>query len=194
LVIIRPCCQKTVAATPSSGHWREVLRKPDRPFFVMDAGADSGDIVSQHRVVISDTDNAASFYAKLKDTAAGQLEEIVTGLIGGTLQRQPQNSDEATVLRKRSKKDGEINWAMPAVGVYNLVRALTRPYVGAHCRYKDAEPKVWAAALEAAPDAGAQPGEILNVEGAAITIQCAVGAVILIDHEITNLPAAGDVL
>jgi len=170
------------------------LKETGSTFFIMDAGADSGDIVSQHRVAISDTDNAASLYAKLKDTAVGQLEEIVTGLIGGTLQRKPQNSDEATILRKRGKKDGEIDWTMPAVGIHNLVRALTRPYVGAHCCYKDAEPKVWAAALKGGLDAGAQPGEILNVEGAAITIQCADGAVILIEHEITDLPAVGDVL
>jgi len=95
------------------------LKETGSTFFIMDAGADSGDIVSQHRVAISDTDNAASLYAKLKDTAVGQLEEIVTGLIGGTLQRKPQNSDEATMLRKRGKKDSEIDWTMPAVCVYN---------------------------------------------------------------------------
>ena len=98
------------------------------------------------------------------------------------------------MLRKRDKKDGEIDWTKPAASIYNLVRALTRPYVGAHCRYMGAEPRVWAAALEPSPGATARPGEVLNVKDTAITVQCGDGALTLLDHEITNLPATGDTL
>ncbi|MFQ8877714.1 MAG: hypothetical protein ACLR7N_03875 [Roseburia hominis] len=40
------------------------------------------------------------------------------------------------VWRKRGKRDGEIDWRMSSRAIYNLVRALTKPYVGAHFVYR----------------------------------------------------------
>lgn len=45
--------------------------------------------------------------------------------------------------RKRTKMDGVIDWRMSSRAIYNLVRALSRPYAGAHFNYKDSEYKVW---------------------------------------------------
>ena len=38
-----------------------------------------------------------------------------------------------------------IDWRMSSINIYNLVRALTRPYVGATFIYKDKHIKVWKA-------------------------------------------------
>jgi methionyl-tRNA formyltransferase len=170
------------------------LEETGSTFFVMDEGADSGDIVSQRRIDIEDTDDAGTLYAKLEDAARGQLDEIVGDLTGPGLKRLPQNPGDATHWRKRSNRDGEIDWRMPATGICNLVRALTRPYVGAHCLFHDAEHKVWKAAPATPPAADVEPGRVLSVTEGAITIKCGDGAVTLIDHDLPDLPKAGDCL
>ncbi|MEE2698284.1 MAG: formyltransferase family protein [Pseudomonadota bacterium] len=170
------------------------MRETGSTFFFVDAHVDSGDIVSQHKIIISDTDDAETLYTKIKDVAVEQIKEVALGLANGTLKRYPQNAAEATVLRKRSKKDGKINWALPVSEVYNLVRALARPYIGAHCFYNDQEFKVWKAKPFMVNATKVTPGKVLNVEGNKITIQCADGALTLLDHEIKNLPVVGDIL
>ncbi len=83
---------------------------------------------------------------------------------------------------------------MPAAGIHNLVRALARPYVGAHCLFNDAEYKVWKAATATAATADVEPGRVLSVTEGAITIKCGDGAVTLIEHELAELPKVGDCL
>lgn len=167
------------------------LSETGSSFFIMDEGADSGDIVSQRRIAIGDTDDARSLYKKLQDAALEQLDEITDGLLSGILQRIPQDPTLASYWRKRSKRDGEIDWRMPAQGIFNLVRALTHPYVGAHCVNGDREYKVWRAATAYAPDADLEPGRVLAVDGGAITVKCGDGAVTLIEHEISDFPETG---
>lgn len=170
------------------------LEETGSSFFVMDEGADSGDVVSQRRVAIADDDDAASLYAKLVAAAGEQLQEIVAGLAAGGLGRTPQDPAQATYWRKRAKRDGEIDWRMPAAGIRNLVRALTRPYVGAHYLSGDSEVKVWRAEPAAASAQDVEPGRVLAADESGITVKCGDGAVTLIAHEFPKLPAVGECL
>ncbi len=170
------------------------LKETGSTFFVIDEGADSGDIVSQRRVAIGGEDDARALYDKLLNTAKGQLDDVIGGLLTGNLERTPQDPSKATTWRKRGKRDGEIDWRMTAQGICNLVRALSRPYVGAHCLCNGAEPKIWKAAPAAAADADIEPGRVLAIEGTAITVKCGDGAVTLVEHEFQDLPAVGDSL
>ena len=67
--------------------------------------------------------------------------------------------------RKRGKSDGEIDWRMSSNSIYNLIRALTHPYVGAHFSHKGNEYKVWKA-KEVITDLydNIEPGKVLKVE------------------------------
>ena len=167
------------------------LEETGSSFFVMDEGADSGDIVSQRRVPIDGDDDAKSLYEKLQDAAREQLDEITDDLLAGRLKSVPQDPALASHWRKRSKRDGEIDWRMPAEGIVNLVRALARPYVGAHCVHGEREYKVWKVSPADAPDRDLEPGRILAVDNGTITVKCGEGAVTMVDHEITNLPDTG---
>ena len=160
-------------------------------FFFMDEGADSGDIISQCRVVIDNTDDAETLYKKLEEAARGQLDALTTDLVANRLQRVSQNSALATQWRKRSRRDGEIDWRMSAISIFNLVRALTRPYVGAHCVHDDLEVKIWKVVPMDASDADIEPGRVLAVDAGAITVKCGDGVVILINHEFSHLPEIG---
>jgi len=170
------------------------LRETASTFFIMDEGADSGDIVNQMTVAISPDDDAASLYTKITETAKFQLTAVAGRLNDGGFKTVPQNEADATSWRKRSEKDGEIDWRMSAKGIYDLVRALTRPYVGAHCVVLGEKTKVWKVEPIPVNDFDVEPGKVIDVAGNNVTVKCRDGAVILIDHDLSTMPAKGTYL
>ncbi len=112
-------------------------------FFLMNEGADTGAIISQKTIKIAYEDDAETLYGKILKTGCFQLEEIVAGIKNRKLIAIPQNIYDGNSWRKRGEKDGEIDWRMSKRAIYNLVRSLTRPYIGAHFVYKGKKYKVW---------------------------------------------------
>jgi methionyl-tRNA formyltransferase len=82
---------------------------------------------------------------------------------------------------------------MSATGVHNLVRALARPYVGAHCVHAGQEVKVWRTRIADAGSAArdAEPGRVLAREGDLLTVKCGEDAIQLVEHELAALPDVG---
>lgn len=119
------------------------LQETASTFFLMDEGADTGDIISQRKIAVHYEDDASTLYAKVTDSGCMQLEEIVNDLNNGKLLTIQQDVSEGNIWRKRGKPDGRIDWRMSGRAIYNLVRALTKPYVGAHFEYQGKEYKVW---------------------------------------------------
>lgn len=166
-------------------------------FFMINVGADEGDIVSQRKVEILYEDNARTLYDKVISVAVEQEIEFTEAFETGTVQLVPQNASEGNSWRKRGKVDGQIDWRMPSRGIYNLVRSLTKPYVGAHFVLDGSEYKVWK--VEELPADGLdniEPGKLLavNTDGT-IDVKTGIAAVRLIDFEKPHLELkAGDYL
>jgi methionyl-tRNA formyltransferase len=164
-------------------------------FFFMDEGADSGDILSQRAVSISAADDAGTLYDKFTRVALEQIEEFTPQLVSGQFRRIPQDHSQANYWRKRSEKDGLIDWRMSARCIHNLVRALTHPYPGAHCNFEERKIKIWKTELISKNyPANLEPGKVLHTEEKAILIKCGEGALGLVDHEFPSLPAKGSYL
>jgi methionyl-tRNA formyltransferase len=163
-------------------------------FFFMDEGADTGDILSQEVVPIHYEDDAGNLYARVRDTAMNQIESFVPQLIDGSYTRVPQNHKLANNWRKRSKADGRIDFRMSSRAVYNLVRALTRPYVGGHIEYKGEEYKVWKVEEHDISDTNIEPGKVLISSLEELVIKCGDNAVRIIEHELDQLPEEGEYL
>lgn len=164
-------------------------------FFLMDEGADSGDIVSQVPVEITPEDDAASLYRKVSRTALDQLTEIARRLREGTLEARPQDHRRANTWRRRTPADGRIDWRMSVRAIYNLVRALTRPYPGAHCLWQGREAKVWRCRVGPPAPHNLEPGKVLAVEAdGSIVVKCYDGSVVLCEHELEPLPEVGSYL
>jgi len=172
------------------------LQETASTFFFMDTGTDSGDILSQQFVPILTSDNAFTLYKKLTETACKQISEFTPQLINGNFKRVAQDHSKANYWRKRNNADGKIDWRMSARCIHDLVRALTRPYVGAHFLYKGKEFKVWQTELigDRAEMVNIEPGKILNVDEHGITIKCGEGLLQLIEHDCTLPLRVGDYL
>ena len=133
-------------------------------FFMMNAEADKGDIVSQRRIKIAYEDDAGTLYNKVMAVAVEQEIELVKAFEEGTVSRITQSGEKGNAWRKRSKTDGVIDWRMSCRGIYNLVRSLTRPYVGAHFVYNGREYKVWKVQEIDTPNMqNLEPGKIIAV-------------------------------
>lgn len=153
-------------------------------FFKIDEGADTGDIVSQVPITIDYEDDAQALYDKVMVQAVKQVIEFTDGLEQGTLvpRKQPV---EGNSWRKRGKADGCIDWRMSTRAIYNLVRSVTHPYVGAHLEYNGGEYKVWKVAEY--PGDGyenLEPGKVLAIyNDGSIDVKAYDGIIRLLDFE-----------
>ncbi len=112
-------------------------------FFFMTEGIDDGDILSQEKVEILYEDDAKSLYDKVSNIALRQIEDFLPKLQNNSFKTIKQNNGLANVWRKRGKVDGKIDFRMTSRAIYNLVRALTKPYVGAHVKYNGQDVSIW---------------------------------------------------
>jgi methionyl-tRNA formyltransferase len=173
------------------------LSKTASTFLFMDETADGGDILSQVEVSISNEDDAGTLYKKLTETALEQIGNFTEALCANTYKRIPQDPSRANSWRKRGLADGQIDWRMSAKSIYNLVRALTRPYVGAHCLYHGRAVKIWQARMISALSGeveNLEPGKILRTGTSTIVIKCGEGVLELLEHEFSELPQEGSYL
>ena len=170
------------------------LQQTASTFFFMDKGADSGDILSQEIIEITANDDASSLYKKIIQTALLQLKRFLPALISGNFPRQPQNHSLASSWRKRGKQDGLIDWRMSANSIHNLIRALTKPYVGASFLYKGQEITVWKSKIIYNISANIEYGKILEVTTAGIAIKCGENALQLIEVAPIFYPVKGEYL
>ncbi len=112
---------------------------------LMDEGLDSGPILAQEKVGIAATDTTGSLTAKLAHVGAGLLTEILPKWLKGELEPQPQGESQATYSRLITSKDGEIDWHLPAVELWQRVRAFN-PWPGCYTWWQGKRLKIHSAA------------------------------------------------
>jgi len=163
----------------------EGLTESGLTFFYLDHGADSGDILWQKPFSITLNDTAATLYVKIKNLAADAIREFLPLLETGAAPRQPQDHSLATYWRKRTEADGEINWSIPSMKVYNLIRALTRPYPGAHSFLREHRLVIWKGRLHqiAESDRHGAPGEVFQKTPEGFMVMCKEGAIEILEWE-----------
>ena len=156
------------------------LKKTASTFFFMDAGADTGDILSQQEILITEQDDARTLYDKIIQTALTQISEFLPKLANKSFQRIKQNEQFSNVWRKRSSVDGKIDWRMSAQSIHNLVRGLAAPYVGAHFLVDGKEIKVWKTAIFLDAPNNIEAGRVLLKTNDGLVIKCGIDAISLL--------------
>lgn len=158
------------------------LHETASTFFKMDENADTGMILSQKKVEILEEDNAGTLYDKLLSVGVEQVSTFTKELANGTACYLVQESGSGNTWRKRSKNDGRIDWRMSSKSIYNLVRALTHPYVGAHFEYNGVDYKVWKVLPEETNYmANIEQGKVINVTDDEIVVKVADGFIHLLE-------------
>jgi methionyl-tRNA formyltransferase len=139
----------------------------------MDAGLDTGAVISAHGVPIGGRDTAATLTERLSAVGAEAIVETLKRLErDGHVDAVPQVDEGASYARKISRDDAVIDWHAPAIATDRKVRALN-PVPGAFTVLDGKPLKVWAA--EPLPGRFGAPGTVVRAEGALI-ISCGEGA------------------
>jgi len=121
------------------------LKQTASTFFIIEAGIDDGDIISQEIIAINEIDNARTLSNKIYSAAKLQIVSFTKQFQDGTIKYISQDEAQSSVWRKRVEKDGLIDFRMRAETICRLIRALGCPYVGAHFEYNGIAYKVWKA-------------------------------------------------
>ena len=163
-------------------------------FFFMTEGADDGDILSQEKVEILYEDDAKSLYDKVSNIALRQIETFLPKLQNNSFEIIKQKNDLANVWRKRGKVDGKIDFRMTSRAIYNLVRALTKPYVGAHVEYNGQDISIWKVEEVEFDQNNIEFGKVLENNGKSFIVKTYDKAIRIIDHDFKELPKVGEYL
>ncbi len=146
----------------------------------MDAGLDTGDILTAETTPITDFDTAGSLHDRLADLGARALIRILPAWIGGRIEPVPQPGIGVTYARKLSREDGRIDWSESPVPIWRRIRGLN-PSPGAWTRLPEAEGSILLKIWEAEPSSGlGTPGQVLIAAGDHLLIACGDGALRLL--------------
>jgi len=170
------------------------LKESASTFFFMDEGADTGDILSQVDFEISYQDDARNLYDKVAEIALIQIEEFIPALEKGTYTRIKQNEKKSNDWRKRNELDGEIDFRMNSRSIYNLTRALTKPYVGAYIKFNEKNYSVWKVKESNDFQENIEPGKVLRVFDKIFVVKSYDGAIEIIEHDFKEMPKVGEYL
>jgi len=97
---------------------------------LMDAGMDTGPILSQATCPIEPQDTTGTLTAKLAELGAALLAETLPRWLAGEIEPQPQAHELASYAPMIRKADGRIDWTLPAAQIARQVRAY-QPWPGA---------------------------------------------------------------
>ena len=141
----------------------------------MDAGLDTGAMLSQHRLDIGAGDDAGTLHDKLAALGAEAIVRALADLAAGRAQPVPQPGDGVTYAKKISTQEAEIDWTRPCAEIERSLRAL-RPAPGARTRLRGETIKLGRASC--AKGSGA-PGTVLECGAAGVLIACGDGALLV---------------
>ena len=143
-------------------------------FHFMDEGFDTGPILAQGSVPLSEDDSMATLLARLPPLASGLLPKALARVESGD--RGDAQSDEgATYARLYEDEYAEIDWTRPAREVHNQIRCWFTPTVsgimGPLTTLDGERVRVLESRLVDA-DSSAAPGEIVGRDADGLLVQC----------------------
>ena len=140
----------------------------------MDAGLDTGAMISEVRTPIHDTDTTATLHDRLADAGAKLIVDALIELErSGKLAATAQPAEGATYAEKIGKHEAALDWRRPAAELARQVRAFD-PFPGGAATLDGTVLKIWsAAAIDATSQA--EPGTIVDVSPEGVVVACGDG-------------------
>lgn len=148
----------------------------------MDAGLDTGPIVSQQSMPIFDDDTTGTLLERLAVAGAALLAETLPAWERGALRAEPQEASQATTCGLIRKDDGRMDWNRPAAALERHARAMM-PWPGAWTTWEGRMVRILKARPTAAVVSGA-PGTVVALGKTAVGVVCGEGALELVDAQL----------
>jgi methionyl-tRNA formyltransferase len=160
----------------------------------MDAGLDTGEIISQARTPVLPEDNSQTIHDRLAQLGAELLVESIPDYVAGKILPKPQPAEGASYAAKIKKENGEINWNEPAEKILNRLRAFT-PWPGvftswsssfsllrSHDKLKrELQPQLLKILKMEIAEKSGRTGEILSADKNGIIVACGKNALRILE-------------
>ena len=150
----------------------------------MDIGMDTGDMLLQAKLPITDEDTTGTMFDKLAALGGNLLIDTLTGLEQGSIVPEKQDDAKATHAARILKEDEVIDWTNDAQKIFCQVRGLA-PAPGAYTLWGGERLKVWKARVNN-KNTGKAPGTLVEIGKDALLVQTGNGCL-----EVLELQPAG---
>jgi methionyl-tRNA formyltransferase len=141
----------------------------------MEVGLDTGPVLLEKRLPITESDTGESLHDKLAVLGAQAIVEALEGI--GRLVPVPQPSEGVTYAAKLGKDDARLEWQLPAAVLARKIRAFN-PVPGTWTLLNGETLKIW----RATPDSRkGKPGEVLAADAEGLVVGCGEGAIRLLE-------------
>lgn len=148
----------------------------------MDEGLDTGDILTQKVVQISDDDTGESLFDKLCEAGSELLLETIPQIEAGTLCPVKQDEAKSTYAKMLRKEFGNIDFSKSAKEIWCLVRGLNS-WPSAYTYYNNKTMKIWRAE-PVAENADLPAGTLVKKDKESIFVQTGEGMLRILEIQL----------
>ncbi len=141
----------------------------------MDAGLDTGAMLSKVSLPITAADTSATLYEKLADVGPQALLSALTDLPSLQQNAVPQADVAANYAEKLSKEEALLDFNKPAVALEREIRAFN-PWPVSYLQLGTQQLKVWQSRVEAGQG---EPGTVVRVDTTGIAVATTDGLLVI---------------
>ena len=146
---------------------------------LMDAGLDTGAMLTKAALPILPTDTGASLHDKMAQLGADLLIETLPRYLNGDITPEPQDDALATFASQIEKHEGQLNWQQPAIALERQIRAYT-PWPGTFTHWEGKQLKIHTAQVV---DSNAPSGQVI-LKGNQVLVGTGDGLLELLDVQL----------
>jgi len=142
----------------------------------MDAGLDTGAMLSISRCAINGSETSASLHSKLEQLGTPALLHTLEVLNNGLAVAVEQDDELSCYAAKITKQEALIDWSQSAQSLDRQIRAFN-PFPAAYTTLGELRIKIWQA--EPTPVSGRAPGQIISADNAGLLVSCGEQSLLL---------------
>jgi methionyl-tRNA formyltransferase len=157
-------------------------------------GIDTGEMILQEEIEIKNNDYISDILKQVKEKYPLMINKAVDLIENDNYETIKQNKKEGSYYGKRTPEDGLINWKNLAKKIYNLIRAVSRPYPGAFTYLDDAKILIWRAKVIKSDNKKHMPGEVIEVRNNSFSVKCGSNQLLITDYETEAEVKPGDII
>lgn len=135
----------------------------------MDAGLDTGDMLYQKEMPISDEDTYQSLEEALMELGGVAIVEALRLMEEGKLSRTKQDHEKSCYAPLIRKEMGRIDFSKDAKVIDRQIRGMN-PWPSAFTSYRGKQLKIWKARPSEMSGKGAEPGQVISVAKDCFTV------------------------